>query len=98
MKKIWIQFLETLRMKFYGGNIFVMKGRIPETKEEKYWYNRALEDSVNELRNYEDICESKYKSLIDCLSKNGISVCYNDRTNIHKIQIKYFDYTNDENN
>lgn len=85
MKKIWKEFRDHLKRTFYGGNIFVMKGTLPETEDEKYWYNRALQDCVLELKNYESICESKYKSLLSCLSKNGIYVTYDKMTNIHMV-------------
>lgn len=51
--KIWEEFKDYLKREFYGGNIFVMKGTLPQTEDEKYWYNRALQDCVLELKNYE---------------------------------------------
>ena len=83
--KIWKDFRDYLKRTFYGGNLFVMKGSIPQTDDEKYWYNRALQDCVLELRTYESLCESKYKSLVSCLSKNGIDVIYDGVTNTHMI-------------
>lgn len=83
--KIWEQFKECLQRKFYGGNIFTCKGTLPKTDDEIYWYNRALQDSVVEMKNYESVCESKYNSLVACLSKNGIYVTYDKMTNKHMI-------------
>lgn len=84
-KKVWEVFRDYLKSMFYGGNLFVTKGRLPETDDEVYWYNKALQDCVMELRNYELLCESKYKSLVSCLSKNGINVYYDEMTNTHMI-------------
>jgi hypothetical protein len=87
--KIWEKFKEHLKEKFYGGNIFVCKGKLPETKDEIYWYNKALQDCVMDMELYESICESKYKSLLTCLSKKGIQVTYDEMTNKHMININH---------
>ena len=85
--KIWEEFKEYLKDKFYGGNIFVCKGKLPETKDEIYWYNKALQDSVRDMELYESICESKYKSLLLALSKKSIRVTYDEVTNKHMIHM-----------
>lgn len=85
--KIWEEFKEYLKDKFYGGNIFVCKGKLPETKDEIYWYNKALQDCVRDMELYESICESKYKSLLDSLTKKGIYVTYDKLTNKHMIHV-----------
>ena len=72
--KFWEHLRELFKKYYYNGNIFFTKGKLPYTKEEKYWYNKALEDSLFEVRNFEECCEQKYESLIDCLSRNGIYV------------------------
>ncbi len=87
--KIWEKFKEHLKEKFYGGNIFVCKGKLPETKDEIYWYNKALQDCVMDMELYESICESKYKSLLASLSKKGIQVTYDEMTNKHMININH---------
>lgn len=87
--KIWEEFKEHLKEKFYGGNIFVCKGKLPETKDEIYWYNKALQDCVMDMELYESICESKYKSLLTCLSKKGIQVTYDEMTNKHMIDTNH---------
>lgn len=87
--KIWEEFKEYLKEKFYGGNIFVCKGKLPETKDEIYWYNKALQDCVLDMKTYESICESKYKSLLACLSKKGIHVIYDETTNKHIIDTNH---------
>lgn len=45
----------------------------------------ALQDCVLDMKNYESMCESKYKSLLTCLSKKGIYVTYDKMTNTHMI-------------
>lgn len=85
MKKIWEEFRDYLKSMFYGGNLFVTKGRLPQTDDEIYWYNKALQDCVLEMQSYESLCESKYKSLLSCLSKKGIHVYYDEMTNKHFI-------------
>ena len=87
MKKIWKEFKHHLKEKFYGGNIFEVKGTLPKTKEEIYWYNRALQDSVLDMKTYESMCERKYKSLIEALTRKGIFVTYDNLTNKHIIHI-----------
>lgn len=89
MKKIWEKFKEHLKEKFYGGNIFVCKGTLPKTKDEIYWYNKALQDCVLDMKTYESICESKYNSLLTCLSKKGIRVTYDESTNKHMIDTNH---------
>lgn len=89
MKNIWKEFKDHLKRKFYGGNIFECKGTLPKTKDEIYWYNRALQDCIMDIQMYESICESKYKSLLACLSKKGIQVAYDERTNIHIIDTNH---------
>lgn len=89
MKKIWKEFKHHLKEKFYGGNIFVCKGKLPKTKDEIYWYNKALQDCVLDMKTYESICESKYKSLLAALSKKGILVAYDESTNKHIISTNH---------
>lgn len=89
MKKVWKAFKKHLKRKFYGGNIFVCKGTLPQTNDEVYWYNKALQDCVLDMQSYESMCESKYKSLLECLSKKGILVYYDERTNKHFIQVEH---------
>lgn len=89
MKKIWKEFRDHLKRTFYGGNLFVMKGTLPQTEDEIYWYNRALQDCVLDMQSYESVCESKYKSLLSCLSKKGIFVYYDEITNKHFIDTKH---------
>lgn len=84
-KKIWEIFRDYLKSTFYGGNLFVTKGRLPQTDDEVYWYNKALQDCVLDIQSYESLCESKYKSLLSCLSKHGINVYYDEMTNTHFI-------------
>lgn len=93
MKKIWEEFKHHLKQKFYGGNIFECKGTLPKTKDEIYWYNRALQDCVLDMKTYESICESKYKSLLECLTKKGIRVAYDELTNKHMIDINHITIT-----
>lgn len=85
--KIWEEFKACLKRKFYGGNIFVCKGTLPKTDNEIYWYNRALQDCVMDMKNYESMCENKYKSLLDSLTKKGIYVTYDKLTNKHMIHV-----------
>ena len=85
--KIWEDFKACLKRKFYGGNIFEVKGALPKTKDEIYWYNRALQDSVMEMKTYESMCERKYNSLLECLSKKGIYVTYDKMTNKHMVHV-----------
>ena len=85
--KIWENFKAHLKRKFYGGNIFEVMGTLPETKEEIYWYNRALQDSVLDMKTYESMCERKYKSLIEALTRKGIFITYDNLTNKHIIHI-----------
>ena len=89
MKKVWKDFKTCLKRKFYGGNIFEVKGKLPETKDEIYWYNKALQDCVRDMELYESICESKYKSLLAALSKKGILVAYDESTNKHIISTNH---------
>lgn len=81
--EIWKNFKKHLQEKFYGGNIFTCMGTMPKTKDEIYWYNKALQDCVLDVKQYEKICESKYNSLLNALSKKGILVAYDEYTNIH---------------
>lgn len=87
--KIWEEFKACLKRKFYGGNIFEVQGTLPKTKDEIYWYNRALQDSVMDMKTYESMCERKYKSLLETLTKKGILVAYDESTNKHIIDIKH---------
>ena len=87
--KIWEDFKNYLKREFYGGNIFVCKGTLPKTDNEIYWYNRALQDCVLDMKNYESMCESKYKSLLDALSKKGMYVTYDKMTNKHMIHMNH---------
>lgn len=82
--KIWELFREKL-LNAVNGSLFYTSRTLPETDKEKYWYNRGLEDSFKDLKCYEEQCEAfyskKYNSLIDCLTKKGILVCYDEVTN-----------------
>lgn len=91
--KIWEEFKACLKRKFYGGNIFECKGTLPKTKDEIYWYNRALQDCVLDMKTYESMCESKYNSLLECLSKKGIRVTYDEMINKHMIDINHITIT-----
>lgn len=63
--KIWEKFKEEVIYKYATYNIFHIKGSLPKTKEQKYWYNKALQDSFSEMKLYEKLCESKYDSLVE---------------------------------
>lgn len=83
--KIWEKFKEEVIYKYVTCNIFHIKGSLPETEEQKYWYNKALQDSFSEMKLYEKICEAKYDSLVRALAKCCIAVCYNPTTCIHTL-------------
>ena len=82
-KKIWEKFKEAVLYNCVTCNLFNIKGSLPETKEQKYWYNRALQDSFAEMKIHEELCESKYNSLLDALRKYHIIVGYDSVTNKH---------------
>lgn len=81
--KIWEKFKEAVLYKYVTCNLFNIMGSIPETKEQNYWYNRALQDSFSEMKIHEELCESKYKSLLEALRKYHIIVGYDEVTNKH---------------
>lgn len=87
--KIWEQFKEYLRGHAVNGNLFYTRFTLPKTCDEKYWYNIGLQDSITDLRDYEIQCDAvyskKYDSLVRCLARKGIQVCYDENTGITHI-------------
>lgn len=83
--KIWEQFKRHLITLAVNGNLFYTSRTLPETDEEKYWYNRGLQDSLMDVKRYEEHCEKvysrKYDSLIHALSSREIMVVYDEVTN-----------------
>ena len=83
--KIWEQFKEHLITRAINGNLFYTRYTLPKTDEEKYWYNRGLQDSLMDVKSYEEQCErkygKKYDSLIKCLNSHEIIVYYDEGTN-----------------
>lgn len=72
-----------------NGNMFYTGRILPKTNEERYWYNRGLHDTLMDAKNFEAIFEAKYsapyKSLINCLNKEGIYVHYDELTGRSRI-------------
>lgn len=89
--KIWKEFKEFLITNAVNGSLFYTPRTLPKTDEEKYWYNRGLQDSLMDLRRYEALCKERYgkiyNSLIRCLSDHGIMVHYEDLTDTTHISI-----------
>lgn len=83
--KIWEQFKEYLITRAINGNLFYTYRTLPKTEKEKYWYNRGLQDSLLDVRDYEARCKKlygkKYDSLIKCLNNREIMVHYDEITN-----------------
>jgi hypothetical protein len=83
--KIWEIFKEHLITRAINGSIFYTRFTLPNTDKEKYWYNRGLQDSLMDVKRYEEHCEKvysrKYDSLIHALSSRGIMVAYDEVTN-----------------
>lgn len=81
----WEHFKSFLLTHLVNGNLFYSIGPLPETDKEKYWYNKALQDCLKDVKRFEYDIErhysKKYKSLTDCLQSNGIRTYYDERTN-----------------
>ena len=58
--KIWEHFKEILLTRAINGNLFYTRRTLPKTNEEKYWYNRGLQDSLMDVKCYEKQCEEVY--------------------------------------
>lgn len=87
--KIWEQFKKHLITLAVNGNLFYTRYTLPQTDEEKYWYNRGLQDSLMDVKFYEEQCEKtygkKYDSLIKCLNDREIIVHYDETTGVTHI-------------
>lgn len=78
---------------YFNGNIFLCMGTMPETKKEKFWYNKALYDSSRDFYTYKEQVQNKYYNLIQCLTENGIKVYYDELNNKHHIKINRLNLT-----
>lgn len=89
--KIWEHFKQFLITNAVNGNLFYTFKTLPQTDIEKYWYNRGLQDSLMDLKTFEEQCERthsiKYDSLVKCLSQHNILVHYDEATNISHISV-----------
>lgn len=83
-------FIETIKYKYIQCRLFFTKGTQPKTKSEKFWYEKALADTIEDVKLYENIIrqkyEDKYNSLIKCLTLNNIVVRYSEITKKHYIE------------
>lgn len=87
--KLWEEFKSHLTEIALNGNMFYNSRILPKTDKERYWYNRGLHDTLMDAKKFENDCEvkytTKYKSLIDCLAREGIYVAYDELTGRSRI-------------